>query len=95
MFAGSLGGMSKYLKLFYFAPMAVFCLIGVGGLAADATGTLSNVKTIPDAMRLVLWEAPPLRQRLCYSCIDSAHRLERACPGTLPRPEFTERRRSA
>ena len=55
MLAGSSGGMSKYLKLFYFAPMAVFCLIGVGGLVADATGTLSNVKTIPDAMRLVLW----------------------------------------
>jgi len=47
MLAGSSGGMSKYLKLFYFAPMVTFLGLGLGVILADATGVLSGAKAMP------------------------------------------------
>jgi hypothetical protein len=54
MLAGSSDGMSKYLKLFYFAPMAVFFGLGLVGVLADAAGALSTAKAIPVELRLLL-----------------------------------------
>jgi hypothetical protein len=54
MLAGSSGGMSKYLRLFYFAPMAMFLALGFLVVIADLTGALSSAKAISDELRLAL-----------------------------------------
>lgn len=54
MLAGSSGGMSRYLKLFYFAPMSVFLALGPLALLADAAGVLSSAKPVHVKLRVLL-----------------------------------------
>jgi hypothetical protein len=54
MLAGSSGGMAKHLKLFYFAPMAVFLGLGLLAVLTDTASALSTAKPIPISLRVLL-----------------------------------------
>jgi len=48
------GGMSRYLRLFYFAPMTLFWTLGLGTIIADACGGFGAATRLPNALFVVL-----------------------------------------
>jgi hypothetical protein len=67
MLVSSPGGMSKYLKLFYFAPMAVFFGLGLVAVLTDAAGALSSAKAIPAELRPVLLLGSAVAARVVFA----------------------------
>lgn len=54
MLSGSSGGMSRYLKLFYFIPIALFCLLSVAAVAAPDRATYLNAEPMSGVLRVAL-----------------------------------------